>query len=63
MNLDFDKINERGDIKVRNVWEINKDCIIDVRITQLDSDTYNKRDPVKVLNAHEEEKKKIFEKL
>jgi hypothetical protein len=43
---------DRGDILIRGLWARSTDCIIDVRITDVDA-----KDPAKVLAAHDRGKK------
>ena len=57
-NVDDINLHEQGDIQVRNIWENQKDCIIDVRITHLDSKSYKNKDGSVVLKSQEEEKRK-----
>jgi hypothetical protein len=52
------RTEDRGDILVRGLWACGTDCIIDVRIMDVDSKTQRYKDPHKVLEAHEREKKK-----
>jgi hypothetical protein len=51
---------DRGDILVRGLWARRTDCIIDVRITDVDAKSQRSKDPLKVLEAHEREKKKKY---
>ena len=51
---------ERGDLLIRNLWENGTDCIIDVRVTDLDAPSYVSRSPAKVLASHEQQKKKKY---
>jgi hypothetical protein len=51
---------ERGDILIRNLWQNGTDCILDVRITDTDAASYRHKDPKKVLEQHEREKKKKY---
>ena len=50
----------RGDLLVRSLWKNGSDCIIDVRVTDLDAPSYASRDPAKVLASHEQQKKKKY---
>ena len=51
---DVDVLNEDcGDLLCRNFWDNGEDCIIDVRVTDLDSPTYVKTSPEKVLENQE----------
>jgi hypothetical protein len=51
---------DRGDILVRGLWACRTDCIIDVRITDVDAKSQQSKDPHKVLEAHKREKKKKY---
>ena len=49
---------ERGDLLIRNIWKQQTDCILDVRITNLDTAPSNiHRNQEAVLRSHEREKK------
>ena len=48
---------KRGDILLRGLFNRGTDCIIDVRVTDLDSKSYRNTDPEKVLQRHEKQKK------
>ena len=52
--------DERGDLLIRSLWSNSTDCIIDVRITDTDQKTYKDKDPLKVLEQHEREKKRKY---
>jgi hypothetical protein len=52
--------DERGDILIRGFWARGTDCILDVRVTGTDTKTYCKRDPAKVLESQEKEKKRKY---
>ena len=52
----------RGDLIIRGLWEKGTDCIIDVRVTDTDQASYRKYTPIKVLEMHEDEKKKKYGK-
>jgi hypothetical protein len=54
------RTEDRGDILVRGLWARGTDCIIDVHITDVDSKSQRSKDPHKVLEAHEREKKKKY---
>jgi hypothetical protein len=45
---------------VRGLWACGTDCIIDVPITDVDTKSQQSKDPHKVLEAHEREKKKKY---
>jgi hypothetical protein len=47
----------RGDVAAHGFWKRGATTIFDVRITDTDAPSYRSRDPVKVLAAHEKEKK------
>jgi hypothetical protein len=49
---------DRGDILIRGLWSRSTDCIIDVRITDVDAKSNRSKDSDKVLSDHEREKKK-----
>lgn len=46
----------RGDLMIRGMWNHMTECIVDVRIMNLDSHSYLKRDSVKVLASQVKEK-------
>jgi hypothetical protein len=52
--------DERGDLLLRGVWERQQDCIIDIRCTDTDAKSNLSKDPAKVLDQHEREKKKKY---
>jgi hypothetical protein len=54
------RTEDRGDILVRGLWARGTDCIIDVRITDVDAKSQRSKDPLKVLEAHQREKKKKY---
>jgi hypothetical protein len=41
-------------------WARGTDCILDVRVTNTDAKSYSKRDPAKVLEPQEKEKKRKY---
>ena len=49
--------NNRGDLMIRGLWSRQKECILDVRVTNLDSTLYKKRDPKKILLQKSKEKR------
>jgi hypothetical protein len=51
---------KRGDLLIRGCWSNGTHCIIDVRITDTDADSNRRRDPLKILEEHEREKKKKY---
>ena len=50
----------RDDILLRNIWKHQTDCILDVRITNLDAPSNIHRKPEAVLLSQEREKKKKY---
>ena len=48
---------KRGDILIRGLFNRGTDCILDVRVTDLDSKSYRNTAPDKVLQKHERQKK------
>jgi hypothetical protein len=48
----------RGDLLIRGLWARGTDCIIDVRVTDTDAKSNLSKDPAKVLESQEKEKKK-----
>ena len=46
---------DRGDVLIRGLWSKGTDCILDVRMTDLDAKSNKSRNPDKVLAAHEQE--------
>jgi hypothetical protein len=63
-NLHKNRDETRGDVLIRGRWERGTDCIIDVRVTDTDTDAKSNlsKDPAKVLEAHEKEKKRKYVK-
>jgi hypothetical protein len=59
-NLAKNNGEERGDLLIRSLWANGTDCIIDVRMTDTDAPSYRNREPVKVLESQEREKKKKY---
>ena len=59
-NNDIVSSKDRGDILVRNFWDKQHDLIVDVRVTDTDAPSYRKRDPMKILELQEKEKKKKY---
>jgi hypothetical protein len=49
--------SKRGDILIRGLFERGTECIIDVRVTDLDCKSSRNTDPDKVLKRHERQKK------
>ena len=56
----IDKNGDRGDLLIKGFWDNGMDAIIDVRITDTDAKSYRTRDPKKVLQSQEKEKKKKY---
>ncbi|EJK61426.1 hypothetical protein THAOC_18092 [Thalassiosira oceanica] len=48
----------RGDVSVYGFWARGTDCIFDVRVTDPSAKSYRKKDPRKVLETQEKEKRK-----
>ena len=59
-NLHKNRDELRGDLLVRGFWGRGTDCIIDVRVTDTDAKSNLNKDPAKVLEAHEKEKKRKY---
>jgi len=59
-NFHKNRGEDRGDVLIRGLWDRGTDCIIDVRVTDLDAKSNRSRDPAKVLESHEKEKKKKY---
>ena len=51
---------ERGHLQIGNIWKHQTDCILDVRITNLDAPSNIHRKLEAVLLSHEREKKKKY---
>jgi hypothetical protein len=56
-NLHKNRGEIRGDVSIRGLWNRGTDCIINVRVTDIDAKSNLSKDPAKVLEAHEKEKK------
>jgi hypothetical protein len=56
----IDTNGDRGDLLIRGFWENGMDAIVDVRITDTDAKSYRTRDPKKILQSQEKEKKKKY---
>ena len=52
-----------GDIIIKGLFERNQDCIIDVRVTDMDASSYRTRNPYNVIKSQEAEKKKKYLRL
>ena len=48
--------NERGDVMIRGLWEQQKDCIVDIIVTNVDATSYLKRDVDSIITSQEKEK-------
>jgi hypothetical protein len=59
-NLHKNQNEDRGDVLICSIWANGTDCIIDVHITDIDAKSYHTKDPMKVLETHEREKKKKY---
>jgi hypothetical protein len=59
-NLHKTKGDERGDVLIRGFWKHGTDCIIDIRCTDTDAKSVLSKDPAKVLETHEREKKSMY---
>ena len=51
---------DRGDLLIRGLWANGTDCIIDVRVTDLDAKYQRHKDPLDILKSHEKEKKRKY---
>ena len=49
--------NDRGDLRIRGLWQRQTDCILDIRVTDTDLRSQRNQDPMKVLANHESLKK------
>ena len=52
--------SDRGDVLVRGLWSTGQDAILDIRVTDTDQASYVTRDPERVLQSHEKEKKRKY---
>jgi hypothetical protein len=59
-NLHKNRDELRGDLLVRGFWGRGTDCIIAVRVTDIDAKSNLSKDHAKVLEAHEKEKKRKY---
>ena len=48
----------RGDIIIKGLFEQNQDCVIDVRVSNMDAPSYKTRNPYSGIKSQEAEKKK-----
>ena len=53
----------RGDILLQNIFEAQRDCIIDVRVTDTDQPSQLKQSPEKEIKIQEKDKKTKYLKL
>ena len=51
---------DRGDLLIRGFWERNTDCIIDVRICDVNQASYLTRKPASIVKCAENAKKKQY---
>ena len=51
---------DHGDMMIRGLWKKSTDCILDIRVTNLEAASHRRRDPRKVLEQQECEKKKKY---
>ena len=56
-------IDARADVGVRNFWSRQQTALFNVRVVDTDQPSYAKRDPSKVLDSHEQAKKKKYLEL
>jgi hypothetical protein len=59
-NLHRNRDELRGDLLIRGFWGHGTDCIIDVSVTDTDAKSNLSKDPAKVPEAHEREKKRKY---
>ena len=60
-NTEANRIPElRGDVAVHGFWSRGTTAIFDIRVTDTDAASYRNKDPAKVLEAQEIEKKKKY---
>ena len=52
--------SDRVDVLVRGLWSTGQDAILDIRVTDTDQASYVTRDPERVLQSHEKEKKRKY---
>ena len=52
--------DDRGDVLIRGLWSNGQDAIIDIWVTDTDQSFAGMRDPKKVLQSQEKEKKKKY---
>ena len=50
-----------GDKGIRGFWSVGRECIFDIRISNTESRTHRNKDPTKVLQAQEKEKRGKYE--
>ena len=51
---------DRGDLLIRGFWDRSTDCIIDVRICDVNQASYQTRKPASIIKSVENEKKKKY---
>ena len=51
----------KGDKGIRGFWSVGRECIFDIRISNTESRTHRNKDPFKVLQAQEKEKRGKYE--
>jgi hypothetical protein len=51
---------DRDDVLIQGIWERGTDCILDIRVTDTYTPTYQMKDPSKVIEAAEHLKKKKY---
>jgi hypothetical protein len=44
---------EHGNVLIKGLWARGTDCILDVRVVDTNTPTYQTKDPIKVLEASE----------
>jgi hypothetical protein len=59
-NLRKSQGEEHGDVLIHGLWAHGTDCTIDIHVTDTDAKSNLSRDPTKVLEAHEWEKKRKY---
>jgi len=54
------EVQDRGDLLVRGFWDRNTDCIIDVRVCDVNQPSYLARKPTSILKTAENDKKRKY---
>jgi hypothetical protein len=54
------EVQDRGDLLVREFWDRNTDCIIDVRVCDVNQPSYLARKPTSILKTAENDKKRKY---